>query len=72
MVDYDIWLEQERIKNDPMEQPVIFCCDKCGGEIYKGTEYYETDLYYHICENCFDELQLEEKSEALRIAGEEE
>lgn len=69
-MDYDRYLENERIKNDLQEVPVIYNCDRCGGEIYKGNPYYETDTEL-LCEDCFDKMQAREKQETERIAGEE-
>ena len=55
----------------PKEEKVCFCCDKCKEEIYYGQEYYKTDFGY-VCEKCFDEIQLEEKRECERIAGDDD
>ena len=52
-------------------EKVYFNCDLCGAEIYKGQEYYFFEREY-FCEECFDEIQSDEKIEARRIAGEED
>ena len=64
-------LEAERLKLDPQEAKVELRCGKCGAEIYKGQEYYFFEREY-FCEECFDEIQSDEKIEARRIAGEED
>ena len=63
-------LEAERLRNDPQETKVYSECDFCGGEIYIGQEYYNFEGNI-LCEQCFDEMQLDEKRECARIAGEE-
>lgn len=64
-------LEAERLRLDPQEAKVYFNCDRCGGEIYEGQNYYiyERDI---LCEECFDEMQYDEKRECERIAGDED
>lgn len=63
-------LEDERLKSDPQEVKAYSECDTCGSDIYIGQEYYisEGNIY---CEQCFDEMQSDEKRECERIAGEE-
>lgn len=65
-------LEAERLKIDKEEQKKIaFNCDKCGSNIYINEEYY----FYQrdcLCEECFDEVQKDEKFEARRIAGDDD
>ena len=70
-MDFDRYIENERIKNDLQEIDVCFCCERCGAEIYKGNEYYFFERN-HLCEDCFDEIQKDEKFEAKRIAGEDD
>ena len=70
-MNFDRYIENERIKNDPQEQKIYFYCARCGSEIYKNEEYY----FYQrerLCENCFDEIQNDEKFEAKRIAGDDD
>lgn len=70
-MDYDDYLENERIKNDLQEIPVYTRCDRCNAEIYYGNEYYNYEGD-DLCEECFDDIQSDEKSEARRYAGDEE
>ena len=70
-MDYLDALELEKQKNDLYEEENAYSeCDICGNEIYEGQEYYNFngDIY---CEQCFDEMQSDEKRECKRIAGEE-
>ena len=69
-MDFDNYLENERLKLDAQEQPVLNYCDECGAEIYKGSEYYNLEGY-NLCEDCFDEMQKREKEDHKLIAGEE-
>ena len=63
-------LEAERLRLDPQEVKVYSECDACGDEIYVGQEYYKVEGS-NYCEQCFDEMQLDEKRKCERIAGEE-
>lgn len=65
-------LEEERLKLEREEQKkLVLNCDKCGANVYDKEEYYfyERDC---LCEECFDEIQKDEKFEARRIAGEDD
>lgn len=64
-------LEAERLRLDPQEAKVCLKCDRCNAEIYEGQEYYlyERDC---LCEQCFDEMQSDEKREYRRIAGDDD
>ncbi len=68
--DYlDLEAERERIDKEEQKK-IVFYCDKCGASIYDKDEYY----FYQrdcLCEECFDEVQEEEKFEARRIAGDD-
>lgn len=73
-MDYLDSLALEKQKEDfysPDESEPIFYCTNCKKEIYYGDNYYETDLG-DICEDCFDEIQINEKRECERIAGEDD
>lgn len=63
-------LEKERID---MEEPkdVYYKCDRCGADICKGEDYYSYDRDC-LCEDCFNEIQKDEKFEARRIAGDDD
>lgn len=64
-------LEEQRLKLDREEQgKVAFKCNKCGTDIYENDEYYFYERDY-LCEECFDEIQKDEKFEAKRIAGDD-
>lgn len=67
-MNLDKEIEKQRIKDDLQEAKVCFNCNRCNSEIYTGNEYYfyERNL---LCEECFDELQSNEKFKAKRIAG---
>ena len=67
----DKYWEGQRIKQDPMEGKVCLNCNRCGAEIYEGQEYYifESDS---LCEECFNEMQHDEKRECERIAGDDD
>lgn len=34
-------------------EPVAACCDMCGGEIYKGEEYYQINGE-SVCDDCVE------------------
>ena len=63
-------LEKERIAIEE-KYNVVFHCDRCGAEIYENDNYYsyEGDC---LCEECFDEVQSDEKAMARRVAGDED
>lgn len=65
-INYDAWLEEERIKNEPEE---VGECEFCGGEIYKGNTIYEF-LGADFCSmDCiYDHVKSEVNK---RIAGDE-
>ena len=66
--NYDKYLEEERIQNDPQEVEPILFCDQCGVEIYENEEYYEKYDGLCLCEDCFDEFQELEKQECQKVA----
>lgn len=65
-------LEKERLRKDPQEAKICLKCDKCNSEIYEGEEYYCYDGIMELCEDCFDEMQSEEKRDCERIAGDDD
>lgn len=67
-MDFDNYIENERLINDLQEQKVIYSCDECKTEIYKGNEFYSIEGY-NLCEDCYDEMQRREKQEHKHIAG---
>ena len=69
-MDFDNYIENQRLKTDLQEKRVMYNCDECGGEIYEGNEFYNLEGY-NLCEDCFDKTQLEEKEEHRLVAGEE-
>ena len=69
-MDFDSYIENERLKNDIQEREVLQYCDECQAEIYKGNEYYNLEGY-NLCEDCFDKMQQREKEEHRLVAGEE-
>lgn len=64
-------LEEFRLINDIQEAEVKLTCEICQKELYDGDNYYETDKYYHICEDCMDEELRKEKKECERIIGDD-
>lgn len=70
-MDFDKEIENQRFKLDPQEIRAYLLCNRCAEEIYVGDEYY---LYERskLCEECFDEIQSDEKFNQKRIAGEED
>ena len=65
-------LEEQRLQLDREEQgKVAFQCDRCGRDIYDGEEYYCREGDW-LCEECFDELQKDEKYECRMIAGDDD
>lgn len=71
MENFDEVIEKLRVSLDPQEQKLYCYCQKCEKEIYKGEEYCETDEYEFLCEDCFDELQKQEKQDCLKVAGDD-
>lgn len=69
-MDFDDYIENQRLKTDLQEQKVIFYCDNCQAEIYKGNEFYCIEGY-NLCEDCYDEIQRKEKEDCKCIAGED-
>ena len=69
-MDFDNYIETQRINTDLQEQKVLHYCDECQAEIYKGNEYYNLEGY-NLCESCFDKMQMQEKEEHRLVAGEE-
>ena len=69
-MDFDNYIENQRLHTDLQEQKVLQYCDECQGEIYKGNEYYNLEGY-NLCEECFDKMQSKEKEDHRLIAGEE-
>lgn len=69
-MDFDNYIENHRLHTDLQEQKVMYYCDECQGEIYKGNEFYSIEGY-NLCEDCFDNMQDTEKKEHRCIAGEE-
>ena len=69
-MDFDNYIENQRLHTDLQEQEVLHYCDECQGEIYKGNEYYNLEGY-NLCEDCFDKSQMQEKEDHRLIAGEE-
>ena len=68
-MDFDNYIEKERIKSDLQEKNVIHNCDNCGADIYEGNEFYSLEGY-NLCEDCYDEIQRKEKEKHKCIAGE--
>lgn len=66
--NFDDYIEHERQKIQDI--PSYTRCDRCNAEIYNGEEYFvfEGDT---LCEECFDDVQADEKIDASRIAGED-
>lgn len=69
-MDFDNYMETQRLQNDMQEVLALNRCDECGAEIYKGSEYYSIEGY-NLCEDCFDKMQEQEKNDHRLIAGEE-
>jgi len=69
-MDFDNYIEKERIKTDWQEKDIIHICDNCGADIYEGNEFYSLEGY-NLCEECFDEIQRNEKAEHRCVAGED-
>lgn len=69
-MNLDKEIEKQRLQQDLQEAKVYFNCNRCNAEIYQGNEYYcyERNI---LCEECFDELQSNEKFKAKRIAGDD-
>lgn len=68
-MDFDNYIENERIKTDLQEKDILYNCDECGADIYEGNEFYCLEGF-NLCEECFDEIQRNEKNEHRHIAGE--
>lgn len=68
-MDFDRYIENERLKTDLQEKNVLYSCDECSGEIYEGNEFFSIEGY-NLCEDCYDEMQRREKEEHKHIAGE--
>ena len=70
-VNFDKEIENQRLKLDKQEVKPKLRCYRCGSEIYDGEEYY---LYERdkLCEECFDEMQEDEKYESKRFAGDDD
>lgn len=66
-MNFDKYIEEERIKCDKQEKKGLFECQYCGANIYDGDIYHELDNEIFCCD-CFDEIII---SDTLRIAGEE-
>lgn len=65
-------LEEQRLRQDREEQgEVAFTCARCGKEIRKNEEYYDYERDC-LCEECFDEIQKDEKFNSKRIAGDDD
>lgn len=69
-MDFDNEMEKMRIKNDSQEKIVCYLCSRCNAEIYINEEYY---IYQRckLCEECFEEIQKDERYECRRIAGDD-
>ena len=69
-MDFDKEIENQRLKYDLQENRVSFNCTRCNSEIYNGEDYF---IYERskICEECFDEIQNDEKFNSKRIAGDD-
>lgn len=67
-MDFDRMIEQERLMRDPQEMKIYTRCDRCNVEIYEGGDYYFFERN-NLCEDCFDEIQNDEKFKSRRIAG---
>ncbi len=70
-MDFDNYIENERIKNDSQEQEANIYCDRCDCGIFEGENYYKYENL-NLCEDCMDATLKSEKKECERIAGEEE
>ncbi len=66
-MNFDKYIEEERIRCDQQEKKVILKCQYCGAGIYEGDSYHELDNEIYCC-NCFDDIVV---SNTLRIAGED-
>lgn len=69
-MDFDGYIEKERINIDLQEKKIEINCSNCGADIYEGNEYFNLEGY-DLCEDCFDEIQRKEKNEHRYVAGEE-
>lgn len=69
-MNFDNYIENERLNTDLQEQKVMYHCDNCGTEIYKGNEFYSIEGY-NLCEDCYDDMQRKEKEEHRYVAGED-
>lgn len=69
-VDFDDYIEKDRIRNDPQEKDYILC-RRCGNEIYEGNEYFLFENTV-LCEDCIDEILRDYKTESRKIVGEED
>lgn len=69
-MDFDTYIENQRINNDLQEQKIFDLCYYCAKEIYYGNDYYVDDNEI-LCEDCFDKRQYDEKKEKYRIAGDD-
>lgn len=67
-MDFDNYIENLRVNTDLQEQKVIYNCDVCSSEIYKGNEFYCVDGY-NLCEECFDKMQSKDKEDYKCVAG---
>ena len=68
-MNFDKTIEEQRLMLDPQEAKISLRCDRCNKEIYEGEEYYFFERN-NLCEECFDEIQNDEKFNSRRIAGE--
>lgn len=68
-MDFDNYIENQRLNTDLQERKAMYCCDECQTEIYIGNEFYSIEGY-NLCENCYDEMQKREKEEHKCVAGE--
>ena len=66
-MDFDKYIEEERIKCDKQERKALFECQYCGADICEGDSYHELDNEIFCC-NCFDAIIV---YDTLRIAGED-
>lgn len=67
-MDFDRYIENQRLSMDLQEKKVMFYCDECQCEIYKGNEFYSIEGY-NLCEDCYDDMQKREKENHKCVAG---
>ena len=67
--NFDNYIENKRMANE--SQKVYCVCERCGRDINYGETYYRYDNN-DLCEDCFDDIQMDEKIDAERQAGDDD